>query len=101
MTDKQPIGAYADITWNDGDMTDGYYFSFGDANVDEEEGMGGDWLPDSFGVPDDDIFFYCNGGEAELKKYMTDNCQGFTVRSYELVYQEPTLIIHNGETYGV
>jgi hypothetical protein len=83
---KNPIGAFADITWNDGEMTDGYYFSFGDADINEEEGMGGDWGMDSFGVPDDRIFFYCNGGENELKSYMATPSEGFLVLSYELVY---------------
>jgi hypothetical protein len=78
----KPIGAYTTIQWLDtGEEVDGYYFSFGeyDEEVDEDH--------DSFGVPDDSIFFYCDGEHA-LKSYMTKGMEDFVVISYELVYND-------------
>jgi dipeptidyl aminopeptidase/acylaminoacyl peptidase len=83
---KNPIGAYANITWSDGAEIDGYYFSFGEAYPDEDTGMEGDWSNDSFEVPDDNIFFYCDRGEEQLKSYMKEGLEGFLIRSYELIY---------------
>jgi hypothetical protein len=84
---KNPIGAYATIQYRDEDTPiENYYFSFGDAGIDYENDTGCDWGNDSYGVPDDNIFFYCKGGENELKSYMVTPLEGFLVRNYELVY---------------
>lgn len=83
MTNKQPIGAYTTIQWKDQpDVTiEGYYFSFGeyDEEVDEDN--------DSFGMPDSEIFFYCDGEHA-LKSYMTAGAEDFVVINYELAYKD-------------
>ena len=86
---KQPIGAYATVMWiddngvpEDGTEYSNVYFSFGEYNEDKE--------CDSFGVPDDRIFYYADGGEQELK----DRCKycgvelDFKVIDYELEYQD-------------
>ena len=87
MTTRQPIGAYATIQFADEDTPiENYYFSFGDAGIDYENDDGSDWGNDSFGVPDTHIFYYCNGGESEMKALMVDGAQDFKVLSYELVY---------------
>ena len=84
--DKQPIGAYASVTWihPDGTPEDGtdysdVYFSFGEYDFDVDEDH------DSFGVSDDHIFFYCDGEHA-LKSYMTAGAEDFVVLNYELEY---------------
>ena len=80
MTNNQPIGAYAVIQWLDtGEEVDGYYFSFGEYDDDSD--------CDSFGVADDNIFFYCDGEHA-LKSYMTAGKEDFVVLSYELEYNQ-------------
>ena len=83
MTTAQPIGAYATIQWKDQpDVTiEGYYFSFGeyDEEVDEDN--------DSHGMPDSEIFFYCDGEHA-LKSYMTAGAEDFVVIDYELAYDD-------------
>ena len=86
MTTAQPIGAYATIKWlGDGEIVDGYYFSFGDYPEFNEET--GDYGTDSYGVDDSEIFFYCDGEHA-LKSYMTAGAQDFVVISYELAYND-------------
>jgi hypothetical protein len=86
MTTAQPIGAYATIKWlGDGEIVDGYYFSFGDSPEFNEET--GDYGNDSYGVPDDSVFFYCDG-EHSLKSYMTAGIEGFVVLDYELEYND-------------
>jgi hypothetical protein len=83
MTTIKPIGAYATIQYKDEpDVTiGGYYFSFGeyDEEVDEDN--------DSYGMPDSEIFFYCDGEHA-LKSYMTAGMEDFVVISYELAYDD-------------
>lgn len=80
MIDKQPIGAYANIRWLDtGEEVDGYYFSFGQYDDENEPDC------DSFGVRDDRIFFYCDG-ERSLQSYMTEGAEDFIVIDYELEY---------------
>lgn len=75
-------GATATIKWlGDGEIVDGYYFSFADAPEFNEET--GEYGEDSFGVPDESVFFYCDG-EASLKSYMNEGIEGFIVLSYEL-----------------
>lgn len=79
--DKKPIGAYALIQWLDtNEEGDGYYFSFGEYNEDNEPDH------DSFGVRDDHIFFYCED-EQSLKSYMTRGSEDFVVLAYELKYK--------------
>ena len=82
MTNKQPIGAYANIRWLDtNEEVDGYYFSFGEYDDDNEPDH------DSFGVRDDQIFFYCDGEHA-LKSYMTEGMEDFVVLDYKLEYKD-------------
>jgi hypothetical protein len=91
MTNKQPIGAHATVMWihpdgtpEDGTHYSGFYFSFGEYNDDNEPEC------DSFGIPDDRIFFYCEG-EHELKSFMTAGGEDFVVIDYKLEYQEETV----------
>jgi len=85
---KNPIGAYATIQYRDeANPIENYYFSFGDAGFDYENDEGQDWGNDSHGVPDTHIFYYCNGGEEELKSLMLDGASDFKVLSYELIYE--------------
>jgi hypothetical protein len=86
MTTKQPIGAYATIVWLDleGKPEDGteysdVYFSFGEYNEDNEPEC------DSFGVPDDRIFYYADD-EHDLEK-LKNSTYDFKVIDYELEYQ--------------
>ena len=80
--DRQPIGAHAVIQWLDnGEEGDCYYFSFGECDDENEPDC------DSFGVPDDRIFFYCDGEHA-LKSYMTAGAEDFVVLNYELSYKD-------------
>ncbi len=84
---NNPIGAYATIQYSDEkEPIENYYFSFGDAGIDYENDEGQDWGNDSYGVPDTHIFYYCNGGESELKELMKDGNNDFKVLSYELIH---------------
>lgn len=74
----QAIGATCCVKFNDGDLVEGYYFSFG--TYDEENDA------DSYGIPDGSIFYYCNGDEYELQQLMSNPCGDFEVISYELEY---------------
>jgi hypothetical protein len=86
MTNRQPIGATATIKWlGEDEVVDGYYFSFSDApDFDEDTG---DYGADSYNIPDDAIFFYCDG-EAALRSYMTEGIEDFIVLDYELEYKD-------------
>lgn len=86
MKNKQPIGAYATIQWKDDpDVTiGGYYFSFGETQFDEETG---EYSDDGHGMPDSEVFFYCDGEHA-LKSYTTDGMEDFIVINYELAYDD-------------
>jgi hypothetical protein len=85
---NNPIGAYATIQYRDeANPIENYYFSFGDAGFDYENDEGQDWGNDSYGMPDWDIFYYCNGGEEELKSLMLDGNNDFKVLSYKLIYE--------------
>ena len=55
------------------------YISFGGQDDEEAEF-------DSFGIPDDEIFFYVKD-EQELKDYMEYPTQEWILSSYEIVYQ--------------
>lgn len=79
-----PIGATANILFDDGDRVDGYYISFGTYRDDDEHG--GE-IVDNFGVPDSKIFYYAPEGEAELIELMKPNkWNDFQILSYELEF---------------
>lgn len=81
-----PIGAYANIEFDDGDQVDGYYISFGTYRDDDEHEEGE--IHDNFGVADSRIFYYAPQGEAELIELMKPNkWNDFRVLSYELTYE--------------
>lgn len=81
-----PIGAYVNIEFDDGEQVDGYYISFGTYREDEEDADEG--LADNWGVPDSRIFYYAPEGEAELIELMKPNkWNDFKVLSYELAYE--------------
>lgn len=89
MTDKQPIGAYATVQWlkpdgtpEDGTQYSDVYFSFGEFNCEDVDAE-----CDSYGVPDNRIFFYCDG-EYALRSYMTAGAEDFIVLDYELEYKD-------------
>ena len=85
-TGKQPIGATCTIKWlGEDEPVDGYYFSFADAPEFDEDT--GEYGTDEHGIPDDAIFFYCDGEHA-LKSYMTEGIEDFIVLDYELEYAE-------------
>ena len=87
MTNKQPIGAYATIQWKDEpDQTiEGYYFSFSESP--DMDAYDNDDIPmDVYGMPDSEIFFYCDGEHA-LKSFMTAGAEDFVVLSYQLAYE--------------
>jgi hypothetical protein len=71
------IGAWATIRWADtGESLAPVYFSFGE--YDEENSR------DSFGVRDENIFFYCVN-EGELRELMGEGRgEDFTVLDYTL-----------------
>jgi hypothetical protein len=82
---KQPIGAYATVMWldADGEPEDGteysnVYFSFGEYNEEKD--------CDSYGVPDDVIFYYAYDAH-DLNK-LKDSTYDFKVIDYELEYQD-------------
>lgn len=64
-----------------------HYFSFGGYGDDE---LMEEIEVDKFGIPDNDIYYFIDDGEAELKTMMDpDNRLGdFLILSYELRYQE-------------
>jgi len=75
------VGAEVEYCWlDDGTLGKGY-FSFGEPVIDGE----GDMVADAFGVPDEDIFFYCEHYE-DLLGLMQEGKADFKVLSYELVY---------------
>ena len=71
------IGAWATIRWADtGESLAPVYFSFGE--YDEEKNR------DSFGVRDENIFFYC-ANEGELRELMREGRgNDFTVLHYTI-----------------
>jgi len=84
---KKPIGAYCDIEFHDGDKVDGYYVSFSDV-PDFDAYDNEDVAKDSYGVPDDRIFYYAPYGEVELIELSKDDPNNdFKILSYELEYQ--------------
>ena len=75
---KKPIGAYADIEWNDSGL-ELAYFSFGTWTDDAET--------DSYGVDDDIIFGYTDG-EKGLNAMRSGYVEGYNVVNYDLVYDK-------------
>lgn len=78
---KTAIGATCKIEWKD---TPGnilcYYISFGKWVDDETK--------DVFGVPDEQIFFFCPDGEEELKGLVGDDSpEDFKVLAYEVQWK--------------
>lgn len=73
----EPIGAWAMVEWKNDGVCSTYYFSFGE--WDEDENV------DTFGVHDENIFFYADG--AGSMQALTDwaNGEDFVVIDYELV----------------
>jgi len=78
---RTAIGAMCEIEWKDEPgKTRYYYISFG-RWVDDE-------TKDTFGVPDTEIFFFCPGGEEELKGLVGDKSyEDFIVHSYEVQWK--------------
>lgn len=91
---KTAIGAWADIRWNDASIDTpltSAYFSFMGINEDDD-GSGDPAECDRAGVPDHDIFYFADGGIAEMQELMvapSKGCQDdFIVMDYEVVYKE-------------
>lgn len=81
---NDPIGAYVNIEFDDGQRVDGYYISFGTYQVDDSDD--GE-IFDNFGVSDSRIFYYAPEGEAELIELMKPNrWNDFRILSYSLEY---------------
>ena len=82
-TTRSPIGARASIRYrNEPEAASGYYFSFGEYNVQDEV--------DSFGVPDTAIFFYAEG-EQEMKELKAVGNFEFKVTDFELVFADDSV----------
>jgi hypothetical protein len=87
-TMKTPIGALATIEWLDnGSTVENVYFSFSDGLEDTVDPDNGDIIADHWGIPDEDIFYFCTGLE-DFKSLMTQGVEEFTVLEYDLVYKE-------------
>ena len=89
LSGAHAIGAWAVLRNLDGTSFTGMrYFSFDGCHEDNEE----ETEDDAFGVPDNEIFYYCADAEAEmdeLKEKTFDFNYGFKVISYKLVYTNP------------
>ena len=72
---NKPHGAWANVEIVDEGVVRKVLFSFGEHEDDAPY--------DSYGVPDDDIFYYATG-EDELKEMQKDYSYGFKVLDYEL-----------------
>jgi hypothetical protein len=82
-----PIGAWAIIQWYDSGIEDEVFISFGTWNENE---LGGE--VDSLGNRDDEVFFYCEDGEEELKSLVGNNGEDFNVLSYNIEYSIPLVL---------
>jgi hypothetical protein len=82
-----PIGAWAIIQWYDSGIEDEVFISFGTWNENE---LGGEF--DSLGNRDDEVFFYCEDGEEELKSLVGNNGEDFNVLSYNIEYSIPLVL---------
>lgn len=87
---KTTLGAHCIIQWYDSGIMEEQYISFGEYDSEISEDF------DSFGQRDDKIFFYCEGGEDELKGlmdlYMSTSHEDFVVKSYGLEHTYETII---------
>ena len=87
---KKPIGAWTTFKWLDTqDIREDAYFSFGDGLEETLDEDTGDIVADHWGIPDEQIFYFVTG-EEELKSFMTDGVEEFTVLEYRLIYEENT-----------
>jgi hypothetical protein len=82
-----PIGAWAIIQWKDTQAEDEVYISFGTWNENEWNGEF-----DSLGNCDDEVFFYCEDGEEELKSLVGNSNEDFVVLSYDIDYTIPLVL---------
>ena len=82
-----PIGAWAIIKWYDSGIESEVFISFGTWHENE---WGGEF--DSLGNRDDEVFFYCEGGEEELKSLMGNSGEDFVVVSYDIDYSIPLVL---------
>jgi hypothetical protein len=82
-----PIGAWAIIQWKDTQAEDEVYISFGTWNENEWNGE-----YDSLGNRDDEVFFYCEDGEEELKSLVGSGNEDFVVLSYDIDYTIPLVL---------
>lgn len=82
-----PIGAWAIIQWKDTQDESEVYISFGTW---DENHLDGEY--DSLGNRDDEVFFYCEGGEEELKSLVGNNGEDFVVLSYDIEYTIPVVL---------
>ena len=49
-------------------------------------------LDDNASWSDDEVFFYCEGGEEELKSLVGNNGEDFNVLSYDIDYKIPLVL---------
>lgn len=85
---SEPIGAVCEIKYLSEGVVSSEYFSFAGLSEGDDE-------CDAAGVHDDDIFYYANDGEDEIKSLMKQPFGGvneFIVISYKLNYLHPSLI---------
>jgi hypothetical protein len=81
-----PIGAEITYKWIDDDVENEGYVSFGQ----EVEDAQGDVIGDTFGVPDERIFYFMPEGKEEMDEYISQQTENggydFIITSYETVY---------------
>jgi hypothetical protein len=82
-----PVGAWAIIQWYDSGIEDERYFSFGEW---DNNAWNGEF--DSLGNRDDEVFFYCEEGEEQLKTLIGNSGEDFVVLSYDIVYNVPFVL---------
>lgn len=81
-------GAHCVIKMNDGGSVREAYISF----CNSEEVIAGEVDKDSFGISDNDIYYFAVGGEAEIKNVlMVEGSADFIVLSYELAFTDDSV----------
>lgn len=81
-TMSEPIGAYCDIRYlDDGSEGNKYYFSFVGLSGEDDE-------KDAAGIPNNEIFFFADMGEKELKDWNAQPNRDFDIAAYTLRYRE-------------